>query len=44
MSRFAKIGLNGNGQFDIKKFSPEIQKALEEGAQEGLAAIKEFGS
>ena len=43
MKRFAKIGLDGKGKFDITKFSPEIQKALEEGAQEGLAAIKEFG-
>ena len=44
MKRFAKIGLDGKGNFDIKKFSPEIQKALEKGAQEGLAAIKEFGA
>lgn len=44
MKRFAKIGLDGNGKFDIKKFSPEIQKALEEGAKEGLAAIKAFGA
>jgi len=44
MKRFAKIGLNGNGQFDIKKFSPEIQEALEEGAKEGLAAIQAFGA
>jgi hypothetical protein len=44
MQRFAKIGLDGKGNFDIKKFSPEIQKALEEGVQEGLAAIKEFGA
>jgi hypothetical protein len=43
MKRFAKIGLDGKGTFDITKFSPEIQKAIEEGAQEGLAAIKEFG-
>ena len=42
MKRFAKIGLGGEGKFDIKKFSPEIQKALEEGAKEGLSAIKEF--
>ena len=41
MKRFAKIGL-GKGKFDIKKFSPEIQKAIEEGAKEGLLAIKEF--
>ena len=44
MKRFAKIGLDGKGNFDIKKLSPEIQKALEEGAKEGLAAIKEFGA
>jgi len=44
MERFAKIGLDGTGNFDIKKFSPEIQKALEEGAKEGLTAIKEFGA
>ncbi|MCD4736053.1 MAG: DUF1254 domain-containing protein [Bacteroidales bacterium] len=44
MKRFAKIGLGTDDKFDIKKFSPEIQKALEEGAQEGLAAIKEFGA
>jgi hypothetical protein len=42
IKKFAKIGLGGKGNFDIKKFSPEIQKALEEGAQEGLAAMKEF--
>lgn len=44
MKRFAKIGLDGKDNFDIKKFSPEIQKALEEGAKEGLTAIKEFGA
>ena len=42
MKRFAKIGLNGSGQFDIKKFSPEIQQALEEGVKEGLEAMKAF--
>jgi len=44
MNKFAKIGLDGDGKFDIKKFSPEIQKALEEGAKEGLAAIKAFAA
>jgi hypothetical protein len=44
IKRFAKIGLGDKGDFDIKKFSPEIQKALEEGAQEGLTMIKEFGA
>ena len=43
MKRFAKIGLGGEGKFDIKTLSPEIQNALEEGAKEGLSAIKEFG-
>ena len=42
MKRFARIGLDGKGKFDIQKFSPEIQKAIEEGAKEGLEAIKEF--
>ena len=43
MKRFAKIGLGDAGKLDIEKLSPEIQKALEEGAKEGLAAIKAFG-
>ena len=43
MTRFAKIGLGGKDKFDIKKLSPEIQKALEEGVKEGLSAIEEFG-
>lgn len=43
MKRFAKIGLGTEDKFDIKKLSPEIQKALEEGVKEGLSAIKEFG-
>ncbi len=42
MKRFAKIGLGTEGKFDIKKFSPEIQKALEEGAKEGFAEMEEF--
>jgi hypothetical protein len=41
--RFAKIGLGNEDKFDIKQFSPEMQKALEEGVQEGLSAIKGFG-
>ena len=44
LKRFARIGLDGNGEFDIKKLSPEIQQALEQGAKEGLAAIKAFGA
>ena len=42
MKRFAKIGLGGKNKFDIKEFSPEIQKALEEGAKEGFAEMEEF--
>ncbi len=44
MKRFARIGLEDKGKFDIKKFSPEIQKALKEGAKEGLLAIKVFAT
>ncbi|OEU61954.1 MAG: hypothetical protein BA867_13530 [Desulfobacterales bacterium S5133MH16] len=43
MKRFAKIGLGGEDKFDIKKLSPEIQKALEKGAKEGFDVIVEFG-
>jgi len=42
MKRFAKIGLGSEGKFDIKNFSPEIQKALEEGAKEGFSEMEEF--
>ena len=42
MKRFAKIGLGDEGEFDIKKLSPEIQMALEEGAKEGFAEMEEF--
>ena len=42
MQRFAKIGLGTEDKFDITKFSPEIQKAIEEGAKEGFSAIEAF--
>lgn len=42
MDRFSKVGLGDSKKFDMKTFTPEIQQALEEGAQEGLSAIKEF--
>jgi hypothetical protein len=42
MKRFAKIGLGDEGKFDIKKLSPEIQKALEDGVKEGFAEMEEF--
>ncbi|MFD2231767.1 DUF1254 domain-containing protein [Alkalimarinus sediminis] len=42
MKRFARIGLGDDDKFNIEEFGPDIQKALEEGVQEGLTAIKEF--
>jgi len=42
MERFAKIGLGGEGTFDIEKLAPEIQKALEEGVKEGFSEMEEF--
>ena len=42
MKRFAKIGLGDEYKFEIKKLSPEIQKALEEGAKEGFSEMEEF--
>ena len=42
MKKFAKIGLGTENKFDMKNLSPEIQKALKEGAKEGLAKIEEF--
>lgn len=42
MERFAKIGLTGEGIFNIKKLPPEIQKALEEGATEGFSEMESF--
>lgn len=42
MKRFTKIGLSGEGKFDIKKFSPEIQAALEKGVKSGFAEMEDF--
>jgi len=42
MKRFAKIGLGTEGNFDINTFSPEIQKAIEDGVKEGFAEIEAF--
>jgi hypothetical protein len=42
MKRFAKIGLGNEDKFDIKKLSPEIQKAIEEGVKEGFSEMEEF--
>ncbi len=42
MKRFAKIGLGTDSDFDFNAFSPEIQKAIEEGVQEGFAEVEAF--
>jgi hypothetical protein len=42
MKRFAKIGVGTEAAFDINKFSPEIQEALEKGVKEGFAEIEAF--
>lgn len=42
MKRFTKIGLGGEGKFDIKKLSPEIQAALEKGVKAGFSEMEEF--
>jgi hypothetical protein len=42
MKRFAKIGLGTQDTFDINRFSPEIQKAIEEGVKEGFAEIEAY--
>jgi len=42
MKRFAKIGLGTQDTFDINRFSPEIQKAIEEGVKEGFSEIEAF--
>ena len=42
MERFAKIGLGGSEPFDITRFSPEIQDALEAGVKEGFEEMEAF--
>lgn len=42
MKEFAKIGLGTKEHFDIKTFSPEIQRALAEGVKEGFSEIEAF--
>ncbi len=39
--RLKKLGLDSQGTFDASKFSPEVRRALEEGAKAGLALMKE---
>ena len=42
MKRFAKIGVGTGDKFDINKFSPDVQKAIEEGVKEGFSAMEDF--
>ncbi len=42
MKRFAKIGLGTQDTFDINRFSPQIQKAIEEGVKEGFSEIEAY--
>ena len=42
MKRFAKIGVGTEAKFDINKFSPEIQEALEKGVKDGFSEIEAF--
>jgi hypothetical protein len=42
MKRFAKIGLGTQDTFDINTFSPQIQKAIEEGVKEGFSEIEAY--
>jgi hypothetical protein len=40
---FAKIGLDGQGKFNIDALSPEIQQALADGVKQGFSEMVEFG-
>ena len=42
MMQFAKLGLGPNQTFDLNNFEEDIQQAIEEGVEEGFAAIEEF--
>ncbi len=42
MKRFAKIGLGTEAKLDISSFSPQVQKAIEEGVKEGFSEIESF--
>ena len=42
MKRFAKLNLGTTDNFDINTFSPEIQKAIEEGIKEGFSEIEAY--
>ena len=42
MERFAKIGLGTDEPFEMSRFSPEIQEALEAGVKEGFDEMEDF--
>jgi len=42
MKRFARLDLGKHKTFDMGKFTPEIQAAIEKGAKEGLGDIENF--
>lgn len=42
MERFAKIGVGAGKTIDIKAFSPELKKALEQGVADAWTTFKEF--
>ncbi len=42
MARFAKIGMGSGKTFEVKKASPEIRKALEEGMADAWKAFGEY--
>ena len=42
MEKFAKLNLGTEDKFDIKEFSPEIQKAIEKGVKEGFSEMEAF--
>ena len=44
MKRFARLGIGTGQDFDMAKYSEEIQQAIEEGVQKGFTDIESFSS
>ncbi len=42
LKKFARLGIGTEGGFDINRFSPQVQKAINEGVKEGFAEIEAF--
>jgi hypothetical protein len=42
MERFAKLGIGTNNSFDISGFNEDVQKAIEDGVEEGFQEIETF--